>query len=260
MRRIMHKELFSIGIFTFHSYGLMIAIGVIAAYLVVMHRAKRLHIDSTYIDGLAIWILVGGVLFSKIIYWLTQIENIIQDPKILLDFTDGYVIYGFIIGVIVAGYFYCKKKQLQFFQYFDLIMPSVALAQGFGRIGCFLAGCCYGQETSGRFGMIFPSSSFAPSGVSLIPIQLIASGLDFLLFVILSFYENRKKTDGQVTALYLIFYSIGRFILEFFRGDLIRGNVGVLSTSQFISIFIFMLGSWILLSKQFSIGKNKASH
>lgn len=252
-KNTMHNNLFSIGPFTVHAYGLMIAIGVLAAYFVAGYRAKRLHIDSNSIDLLVVWILLGGVCGAKALYWVTQIKNIIQDPRILLDITDGFVVYGGIMGGIVTGYFYCRKKQLGFLKYFDLLIPSVALAQGFGRIGCFMAGCCYGMETTSAWGVVFPPVSFAPSGVRLIPTQLISSGLDFLLFAVLIVYAKRKKAEGQVAALYLILYSLGRFVLEFFRGDLVRGSVGVLSTSQFISIFLFVIGCGMFIVKQYGI-------
>jgi phosphatidylglycerol:prolipoprotein diacylglycerol transferase len=230
----------------------MIAIGVLAAYMVMMKRAKRLNIDSSHIDSLTVWVLVGGAIGAKGLFWLTQMENIMQNPRILLlTITDGFVVYGGIIGGVLAGYLYCRKKQIGFLKYFDLIIPSVALAQGFGRIGCFMAGCCYGRETDSAFGVVFPSFSLAPGGVRLIPTQLISSGLDFLLFAVLIFYAKRKKTDGQVAALYLILYSGGRFILEFFRGDIIRGSVGILSTSQFISIFLFVIGCGMFITRQY---------
>lgn len=125
-------------------------------------------------------------------------------------------------------------------------MPSVALAQGFGRIGCLLAGCCYGRETNSIFSITFQNSDFAPNHVALIPTQIYSSVLDFLHFGILLYIARHKKgwTGG---ACYLIFYSIGRFVLEFFRGDLIRGSVGMLSTSQFISLFILVAGILILV-------------
>lgn len=246
----MHNDLFSIGPFTVHTYGLMIAIGVIAAYLTAGYRAKRLNINSSHIDLLSVWILLGGILGAKILYWFTQIKNIMQSPAILLNITNGFVVYGGIIGGILAGYLYCRKKQLAFLKCFDLFIPSVALAQGLGRIGCFMAGCCYGIETTSAWGVVFPSSSLAPGGVPLIPTQLISSGLDFILFAIVIFYAKRKKADGQVAALYLILYSAGRFSLEFFRGDLARGSVGILSTSQFIAIFLFIIGCVLFFVKQ----------
>ena len=123
----------------------------------------------------------------------------------------------------------------------------MALAQGFGRIGCFLAGCCYGKETESVFSVIFQNSEYAPNHVALIPTQLYSSGLDFLHFLLLLLIARNKKEDGQVTACYLIFYSIGRFVIEFFRGDIIRGSVGILSTSQFISIFTGIAGIVLLI-------------
>ena len=96
--------------------------------------------------------------------------------------------------------------------------------------------------------MIFQNSEYAPNHVALIPTQLYSSGLDFLHFLLLLLIARNKKEDGQVTACYLIFYSIGRFVIEFFRGDIIRGSVGILSTSQFISIFTTVAGIILLLT------------
>ena len=126
-------------------------------------------------------------------------------------------------------------------------MPSVALAQGFGRIGCFLAGCCYGRETDSIFSVTFRNSDFAPNHVALIPTQIYSSLLDFLHCLVLLMIAGKQKKDGQVAACYLIFYSLGRFVLEFFRGDLVRGSVGVLSTSQFISLFTGAAGAIMLV-------------
>ena len=146
------------------------------------------------------------------------------------------------------GWLYCRIKKLQFLEYFDLMMPSIALAQGFGRIGCFLAGCCYGKETSGPLAVTFTNSDFAPNNVALIPTQIYSGFLDFAHFLLLLYVAKHKKADGQVAACYLIFYSIGRFVIEFFRGDIERGSVGVLSTSQFISIFTTVAGIILLLT------------
>lgn len=243
----MKNELISIGPVTIYGYGLMIAIGVLAAYMTAEYRAKKLKLEYEQIINLTIWCLVGGILGSKVLYYITQLKEIIAHPAMLLNVTEGFVIYGGIIGGIIAGMLFCKVKKLEFFDYFDLVMPSIALAQGFGRIGCFLAGCCYGQETNSPLCIVFHQSEFAPNGIPLIPTQLIMSGLDFFHFFVLIFLAKRLKKHGMVAGFYLIFYSIGRFVMEYFRGDLVRGNVGSLSTSQFISIFIFILGLAIVI-------------
>lgn len=238
----MKNELLTIGPFTIYGYGLMIGLGVVAAYFTMEARARKLKLDYERVFWLVIWCVIGGILGAKLLYWITEWKAILENPRLILDSQDGFVVYGGIFGGILAGYLYCKKSKLKFLAYFDLAMPSIALAQGFGRIGCFLAGCCYGKETDGWCAVTFQNSAYAPNHVPLIPTQLISSGLDFIHFGILLWIASRKKTDGMVAAWYLILYSLGRFGIECFRGDLVRGSVGALSTSQFISIFTLMAG------------------
>lgn len=244
----MREELFSIGSFTVYGYGFMIAIGVLAAYFTAEYRAKKYKLQDEQIFYLVIWCVLGGFVSAKLLFWMTEWKSIRNDPGFLLrTMGDGFVVYGGIIGGILTGWIFCRRKKLEFLKYFDLVMPSIALAQGFGRIGCLLAGCCYGRETSGAWSITFQDSSFAPNHVALIPTQIYSSLLDFVHFGILLVIARHKKANGQVAACYLIFYSIGRFILEFFRGDLERGQVGMMSTSQFIGIFtcIAGIGLWM---------------
>ena len=245
----MKNELFSIGPFTVYGYGLMIAIGILAAYVTAEYRAKKYGLDPDKIFYLVIWAVVGGFAGAKVLYFLTRLKDIMENPRVLLDLADGFVVYGGIIGGIFSAMAYCKIKKLPFLKYFDLVMPSVALAQGFGRIGCFLAGCCYGRETDSAWGIVFHNSSYAPNGVKLLPTQLISSGLDFMLCIVLILLDRKKKGDGQIAGAYLVLYSIGRFILEFYRGDLIRGNVGALTTSQFIAIFVALAGVILIAAR-----------
>lgn len=243
----MKNELLTIGPITIYGYGLMIAIGIIAAYTVAEFRAKRKGMNHELIFNLTIWCLVGGILGAKLLFLITELKDIIVDPSLLLDISYGFVVFGGIIGGILSGYLYIRLKKQNFLQYFDLVMPSIALAQGFGRIGCLLAGCCYGEETTSAFHLVFHTSDFAPNGVALIPTQPISSLLDFLNFFALVTISKRTKADGQVAGFYLVFYSVGRFILEFFRGDLERGQIGPFSTSQFIAIFMFLIGLLLVI-------------
>ena len=241
----MKNELLRIGPLTIYGYGFMIAIGVLAAWLVVEQRSRKLQLASEHIFYLVIWCVLGGFASAKILFWITEWKEMLRNPLGMLS-SDGFVVYGGIIGGILAGWIYCKVKKLNFLTYFDLVMPSIALAQGFGRIGCFLAGCCYGKEAYGRLSVIFTDSDYAPNNIPLIPTQIYSSILDFLHFFLLLYIARHKKAEGEVAACYLIFYSVGRFILEFFRGDLERGSIGVLSTSQFISIFTGVAGMVML--------------
>lgn len=238
----MKNDLFSIGGFTIHGYGLMIGIGFLAAYLLSDYRAKKKGLDPDHVFGLAVWAIIIGLVSAKVLYYITTIDEIIKDPKLLLDIPNGFVVYGGLIGGIIGGYVYCRKHKLEFLKYVDLVLPAVALAQGFGRLGCFLAGCCYGRETAGAFAVVFKESAYAPNGVALVPTQLMSSGLNFLHFFFLIWLSRHSRHDGEVGGMYLLLYSLGRFVMEFFRGDLIRGTVGSLTTSQFISLFTAAAG------------------
>lgn len=242
----MKNELFSIGSFTVHGYGLMIAIGVIAAYLAGTRRAKKHQLDPEQVFDLVMFGVLGGFVCAKLLYLITILDEILADPGVILDVMDGFVVYGGIIGGILTGWLVCRIKKLKFLSYLDLLVPSIALAQGFGRIGCLLAGCCYGKETASALSITFTDSQFAPNGVPLVPTQIYSSILDFLHFGLLCLLARKNKVPGRISAFYLIFYSIGRFILEYFRGDLIRGSVGALSTSQFIAIFVGAFGALML--------------
>ena len=252
-----NNELLQIGPFTVYGYGLMIAIGVIVAYSVGEYRAKKQNLSEDELFWITISCLVGGILGAKLLFILVEIKAILADPSILLDITHGFVVYGGIIGGIGVGYLYCKIKKLEFLKYFDLVMPSIAIAQGFGRVGCMFAGCCYGRATESWFHVIYQSSDFAPNGVALIPTQFIMALLNFAHFFVLAFLAKRVlKYSGQVAGSYLVFYSIGRFFLEYLRDDP-RGEVSVLSTSQFISLFILAAGVGTILLCGY-LGKKQA--
>ncbi|MST82619.1 prolipoprotein diacylglyceryl transferase [Bilifractor porci] len=248
----MYNDLFSIGPLTFHTYGLMSAIGIIAAYFVLESRIRKKGLDDSHLFGLLIACLVFGYAGSKLLYIITILPLLASDPDLFLhSLSNGWVIFGGLLGGILGGYLFCRWKKLPSWKFFDVGMPAVALAQGFGRIGCFFAGCCYGVETSGPVYLEFSHSDYAPNGIHLVPTQLISSAVDFCIFAFLSVYDKKwKKKDGEDLALYLILYSGARIIVEFWRGDLIRGAVGPFSTSQFIGLFTLAAGIIIFVMRR----------
>ena len=246
----MHNDILTIGSFTIHGYGLMIGIGVVCAVLLAQFRAKKKGLNPDTLYSIVLLALIFGFIGAKLLFCIVEIKSILANPLLILS-GDGFVLYGGIIGGIAAVMIYCKIKKISFLQYFDLAAPSIALAQGFGRIGCFLAGCCYGRETDSSFCIIFQNSQYAPNGVRLIPTQLISSAGDFLIALVLLLYARGDRKRGKTGGLYLILYSIGRFSVEFLRADY-RGAVGPLSTSQFISIFILVLGILLFATNLFT--------
>lgn len=237
----MRRILFTIFGVNIYGYGTMIAIGVIAAVMLVLHRAREKGYDEDKILNMAIFAVIGGVIGGKLLYILTSLDEVSKEKSILTLIGNGFVIYGSIIGGVVGVVWYCRKNKWEILKIFDMVIPGLALAQGFGRIGCFLAGCCYGKPTDLFFGVKFRPDSLGPSDVYVYPTQIFSSIFDFILALVLLKLDKKQKKDGRLFALYMIIYSVGRFIIEFIRNDP-RGNVGILSTSQFIGIFVVILG------------------
>lgn len=234
----------------------MIAIGIIVAASIFINKGKKRGYDEDSLINLIIFTVIGGILGGKVLFILTELKDIINDPSILLNFGYGFVIYGAIGGGALTMYLYCKRKKWNIIEMFDIVVPGLAIAQGFGRIGCFLAGCCYGAKTDLPIGVVFPEGSLAPSGIHIHPTQIYSSTFDFALGFLLLYYGRKQKTNGKVMGMYLIVYSIGRFLVEYLRDDP-RGSIGFLSTSQFIAIFTLVLGIIMFNINKFFKGEKK---
>lgn len=241
----MKMELFSIGPVTVHGYGMMIAVGILCCIALGVYRAKRYNMDPEAIMDIALYGVIGGFLGAKLLYVIVEFPTFLKDPMSVLG-SEGFVVYGGIITGVLVAILYCRKKKLVFLEYFDLAAPSISLAQGFGRIGCFLAGCCYGRETDSFLGVVFPEGCMAPAGEKLLPTQLLSSAGDFLITAILLWYYKRNNKTGNVGALYMLLYGVGRFLIEFLRSD-DRGGIGMFSTSQWIS-FVIVAGAVALFA------------
>ena len=174
----------------------------------------------------------------------------------------GGVYYGgFLLG-IVASAIYMWRTGLPGWKVLDCIAPGLALAQGLGRIGCFLAGCCWGTPTQQPLGVTFTSEQAheitgVPLNVKLHPVQLYEAVLVVLAISFVLWLRKRKSFDGEVALAYMLYYSFIRFFLEFFRGNPRGYYFNVLSTSQLISLLIIPTAAFLLvrLRKQAVSGK-----
>lgn len=246
----MFNDWFSIGPLTVHGYGVMIAVGILAASWLATKLCKEYKLDYENIDSFIIFVIFIGYAFSKLTYCLTVFDQFLSDPLSVLG-SGGWVVYGGILGGLLAALIWCKWKKWKFMDYFQVLMPCVSLAQGFGRIGCFFAGCCGGAVTDAWYGIQFPATSLAWNTTQkIIPTQLLSSAGDFLIFAFLMYNLKKGKHPEDTGAWYLILYSVGRFLIEFLRGDLIRGGIGPFSTSQFISLFVVVLGAYMIWNRQ----------
>lgn len=232
------------------SYGLLILLGAYigVALAVFFPYDKSLARDDILYASL--FATIGVVVGGKILYIISLIPTLVRHKVpfsaafrfFVATMGQGFVFYGGLLGGIFMIYLYAKIFGGPFFSMLETIAVSGPLIHAFGRIGCFAAGCCYGTPTDSWFSVIFPEGSFGLSGVPLFPVQLVEAGINLVLFVLLFLYSRKKRRPGQVIGLYLIFYSIMRFVLEFYRGDIIRGIAGSLSTSQWISLVLLPLG------------------
>lgn len=227
----------------FPGYGLMIAIGMCVGFGLCLYYAPKHRLSRDVYVDLILCLFAGGFAGAKLLAVIVNIKSIINGSMTFMQALSVTVVYGGIIGALIVCALYCKIKKVAFWSYADLALPCATITQGIGRIGCFLAGCCYGMEYDGFGSVVFPDSPFAPSGVQLFPSQIISS-VFMILFGIVSLIQcnKQKHKTGEMATNYFVVYGLARFIIEFFRGDAERGSIFGLSTSQFISIFFVAAG------------------
>ena len=236
------------------SYAFLATIGIILFGFFVEKNLEKKGYKEINILMCLFCIALGSFLGAHILYFITNIHNFISlikkitilnsIKKIIIAFVTlfgGWVFYGGLIGGIIAIIIYCKLHKYKTMDFLNICAPAVALFHFFGRIGCFLAGCCYGIES--HLGFVFHRSDIPfANGIRRFPIQLVESLYCLLLFLILNFILKKTRYKDKTAYLYLILYPIGRFIFEFFRGDKYRGFLWIFSTSQWISIILLVIG------------------
>ncbi len=236
--------------FSLHTYGLLIASGFLLAMTLAARVAKREGEDSDRIVDLAFYVLLAGLIGSRIVFIFTKLDDYLRNPiEILMFWRGGLVWYGGFIGAALLMAYYTRRYRLSFFKFADILIPFMAMAHGFGRLGCVAAGCCFGRPTDLPWGIVFPVSSMAQQaqqnegmvGVSDLPLpvhptQLYEAGFEFAMFWLLTLMRPTKRFHGQLFLTWLALYPIARMIIETFRGDKERGIYGVMSTSQWLSI------------------------
>lgn len=226
--------------YTVPSYALMILFGLVISNILAIIQIKKSSLNMNVFLILEAYSVLGAMVGSKILYlWINRESIQWQDFFTLRYFNQlmrgGFVFYGGLIGGISFAFLAEKIHKLNLRTYLYEFIYLIPFVHGLGRIGCFLAGCCYGKEYDGIFHVVFPKDSFAPAGISLFPVQLVESICLFLLSLIL--FTTKKRKILNPIYLYFFGYSILRFILEFFRAD-DRGQIWIFSTSQWISLSI----------------------
>lgn len=231
-------------------YGLFAIVGLVVAGLLFCTRIYKAGYNEN--DAIIFLLLIAGgmVIGGKILYGIVNIKHLPEffEAKSLSDYVNacnnmfgGLVFYGGLIGAALCGLLYLriKRKTIPAVLYLDNAAIFAPLFHAFARVGCFFAGCCYGVET--WFGFAVPESveTVTEIGhVSRFPVQLLEAACNIGIALLINFLMKKGIMRGKLVFVYLGCYSVVRFCDEFLRGDEIRGFVGPLSTSQFISILI----------------------
>lgn len=256
------------------TYGLLIAVGLlISSFLAAWQGKRRGMVPDVFFD--LTFIAVGsGFLGARIFYIFTEFEEFLANPMELILSRTGFVFLGGFLTATATCIWYIRWKKLDFWKIADILVPSLALGHAFGRLGCHLAGCCYGGVCNTGLGITVPrvelpdgqlwpnaysdqlaggvlADALAQRSLPVWPVQLMESACLFILAATLTVVANRPQRKGLILGLYLVAYAVIRFGLEYLRGDAERGLYfgGLLSTSQIISVFVFAAGCWVLATK-----------
>jgi phosphatidylglycerol:prolipoprotein diacylglycerol transferase len=239
----MFPDLFSIGPFTIHTYGLLVAIGILVGLMVTVRTGRSMGISSQQVMDMGFMMIIIAIIGSRVMYILMNISYYRQHWVNMFKLWEGGLVFsGAIVGVILAMWWYARRHRLSLWKLGDLWVPGAAIGQGIGRIGCFMAGCCYGRPTDLKWSVVFSDPrSLAPLNVSLHPTQIYASLSNLVIFLILLLMLSRKKFDGQIFLWFLILHSTARLFIERFRGDELGRVLGSsMSVTQLLSTVILV--------------------
>lgn len=248
----MHPVLFKIGPLSLYSYGFMLAIAFLVGIFASFYYAKREGIKPEAIFDLAIYVIIAGVVGSRLLYVIGRREEYRSNlSEIFMVQKGGLVFLGGLLAALLAIVFYARVKKINLWKLLDAITPGTVLGYALGRIGCFLNGCCFGLPTNAPWGVIFPPDSLAYSyfpGQPLHPAELYSFLSMFMAFIALIIIYRFKRFDGQVFFWGLIIYSIYRFLVEFIRYSPIHW-LG-LTPSQWLVIPVAVLAAYLLVRFQ----------
>lgn len=231
-------------------YGVMVALGFMAGIWTASRRGLKAGWDPERVLDLGPWLIIGAIAGARTLYVITfWREQFAGEPflEIFKVWKGGLVYYGGLVGSSLGCVLYCWFKRVNVWRIGDLLAPSIALGYTFGRIGCFLNGCCYGAPTRLPWAVHYPApheTHTLACGVH--PTQLYDSALSLGLYAALAWLYPRRKFDGQVFAAYLLGYAVLRGFVEMFRGDYPANQrflSGLITPAQMVSVIILVTGA-----------------
>lgn len=256
----MYPQLFELGPITVYTYGVLLAAAYLAGLQLALVRARRQGLDGARVMDLGIYIIIAALVGAKLLLVIVDFNYFWSNPRDLLSLArSGGVFYGGLLLALIVAFWYIRRHRLPVWTTCDAFAPGIALGHAIGRVGCFMAGCCYGRHTDLPWAVTFTNPLAAtnvgtPLNDPLHPTQLYEAGAELLILFGLLFLERRGRNfPGRTFWSYMLLYGISRFIIEFYRGDP-RGQILTFSTSQLISLLIVPVSLFML----FRLGRGAA--
>jgi phosphatidylglycerol---prolipoprotein diacylglyceryl transferase len=248
----MHPILFELGPVKIFTYGFLLAVGFLSAIYVAGREARRLGIPPGRFFDLCFYLILAALVGSRVLYVLLELPTFVANPlKIFALWEGGLVFHGGVILALLVAFYYIRRHGLPWRATLDALAVGLPLGQFFGRLGCFMAGCCYGSAADLPWSVVFSNpDSLCPVREPLHPAQLYEAFLALGVFGFLYWFRSRKRFDGQVILTYFCLAGLVRFAVEFFRSPLdYRGHVffGWMPLTQLVALSLFLVCGSLLL-------------
>lgn len=244
----MNPEIFSIGNFSIRWYSVLILVGIVIGFILALREGKKFNLPEDFIFNLGFWVVVFGIIGARLYYVFFNFNlyrnNLIDIIKV---WNGGLAIHGGIIAGLITLIIYSKIKKVNFLRVADIVVPSLILAQAIGRWGNFFNGEAHGPVTTLANLENLHIPSFIIDGMNIDGIyyhptflyESLWCILGFILIIIIRKYYKYLKS-GQLTCFYMMWYSIGRFLIESLRTDSLM--LGDFKVAQLVSLLMFILG------------------
>jgi phosphatidylglycerol:prolipoprotein diacylglycerol transferase len=248
----MHPILFEIGPLKIFTYGFLLAVAFVSAIYVAGREGQRYGIPKARFYDLCFYIILAALVGSRILYVLLELPTFISQPlKIFALWEGGLVFHGGVILAFLVAFYYIRRHGLPWRPTLDALAVGAPLGQFFGRLGCFMAGCCYGSPSSLPWSVVFDDpTTLCPLREPLHPAQLYEAFLALGVFAFIYWFRTRKRFDGQLVLIYFCLAGLVRFVVEFFRSPMdYRGPVlfGWMPMTQFTALCLFLVSGSLLL-------------
>ncbi|MCP5524954.1 MAG: prolipoprotein diacylglyceryl transferase [Verrucomicrobiales bacterium] len=253
----MHPIAFYIGSLSIHWYGILIAIGFLLGFWTASRRALLYdNLPGEMVADLIPWIVVSALVGSRLLF-IWQYPEDFQEAT-FWDYVNirrgGLVFHGGLMAAAATVLIYVRVRKLPLWRLADALAPSIALGHVFGRLGCFMNGCCYGVACSLPWAVHFPEGH-PTAGVGVHPTELYEAAMNLALYGALAWQYRRRRFPGQTFAIYLISYGVLRGAVEFLRGDYLVHYFGWMTVGQVVSVGVLVAGAvlWGMLPRVASV-------